>query len=388
MKTRYFLFIATAFAAIACTKDITTESTNEAQQEVRLVPMTFTAGSDDASDPDSKVSLGGEDLKSVLWSERDQIKVFDGTENNLPAFNLVSGEGKTSGVFSGQVSEGLSDGTTFYALYPYQAEAAFNASITVGSNTFTNAITATVPSEQIAVPNSVPSNAFIAAAFTDSEGNFNFQNVLGLIKFQLSDTDVQDLVSVSISGNNYDYIAGDICISFDESTKVVKNDYIRGKALSYVTLTPKEGESFQANTSYYFAIRPSSFNPSSGTKGFTLTAKYADGSCKHISTNSAPAKSVSRNTVLNLGTVPFKTGLPNDLYIAYLHGQNIDAAGTIINKTTYSDASIIKDNDKAASGTSVVYFIKPGLTGVTVAQNAVNKFIIVGSDANTRSSVS
>lgn len=393
MRTRYFFFIATAFAAIACTKDIATESTNGSQQEVRLVPMTFTAGSDDASDPESKVSLGGEDLKSVLWSAGDQIKVFDGKTNDLPAFNLVSGEGETSGVFSGKVSEGLPEGTTFYALYPYQADAEFHASYDLmsGTNvvaTYSNAILATVPSEQIAVPNSVPSNAFIAAAFTDSEGNFKFQNVLGLIKFQLSETDVQDLVSVSISGNNYDYIAGDICISFDEGTTSVKNDYIRGKASSYVTLTPKEGESFQANIPYYFAIRSSTFNPSSGTKGFTLTAKYADDSCKHISTNSAPAQSVSRNTVLNLGTVPFKTGLPNDLYIAYLHGQNIDAAGITINKETYSDASIIKDNNKAASGASVVYFIKPGLTGVTVAQNAVNKFIIVGSDAKNRSSVS
>ena len=387
MRTRNLLYIATAFAAIACAKDITTENTNDVQQEVRLVPMTFTAGADDASDTESKVALGGENFKSVLWSESDQIKVFDGKNSNLPAFELVSGNGETSGVFSGQVSEGLPESTVFYALYPYQENAVFNESINVGSTTYENAITATVPSEQIAVPNSVPSNAFLAAAFSDAEGNFKFQNILGLIKFQLSADDVQDLVSVSISGNNYDYIAGDICISFDANKKIVKNDYIRGKASSYVTLTPEEGESFQADTPYYFAIRSSSFNPSSGTKGFTLTAKYSTGSCKHISTNSAPSQPVARNTVLNLGTIHFRSGLPNDLYIAYLHGQNINAGDIIINKATYSDASIIKENSKTASGASTVYFIKPGLTGVTVAENAVNKFIIVGSDAKTRSSV-
>ena len=387
MRTRNLLYIATAFAVIACAKDITTESTNDVQQEVRLVPMTFTAGADDASDTESKVALGGKNFKSVLWSESDQIKVFDGKNANLPAFELVSGNGETSGVFSGQVSEDLQEGIVFYALYPYQENAVFNESITVGNTTYENAITATVPSEQIAVPNSVPSNAFLAAAFSDAEGNFKFQNILGLIKFQLSEEDVQDLVSVSISGNNYDYIAGDICISFDATTKVVKNDYIRGNTSSYVTLKPEEGKSFQANTSYYFAIRPSSFNPSSGTKGFTLTAKYSDGSCRHISTNSAPSQNVARNTVLNLETIPFRSGLPNDLYIAYLHGHNINAGDIIINKETYSDASIIKENNKTVSGTSTVSFIKPGLTGVKVSQNGVNKFIIVGSDAKTRSSV-
>ena len=136
MRTRNLLYIATAFAAIACAKDITTESTNDVQQEVRLVPMTFTAGADDASDTESKVALGGENFKSVLWSEGDQIKVFDGKNDKLPAFELVSGIGKTSGVFSGKVSEGLPESTVFYALYPYQENAVFNESITVGSTTY------------------------------------------------------------------------------------------------------------------------------------------------------------------------------------------------------------------------------------------------------------
>lgn len=334
MKYSKITLVLAALAATACAIEVLPETPAENQPEVQLYPMTFTAGADDGSDSETKVTL---DDKSVLWAADDQIKVFDGTATPLPAFTIANGAGKTSATFSGSVAD--PSAKTYYALYPYQETAIYHESLVITPETSrTNAIKATIPTQQIAVAGSMPSNAFLSMAVY-SEGKFAFKNALSLVKFQIKETDnPSGIEAISLSGNALEYIAGNVGLYLAGTG--VNIDYIRGEAESYVTLTG----SFESGEDYFFAIRPVTFS-----KGITLTVRYKDGSCKYASSATA-SQSLSRNSVLNLGELPLVDGLPNDLYIAYLHGQDIDAGSKSINKTNYPGfltLTATKENDAA-----------------------------------------
>ena len=366
MKTiKFMLSAVAAIAAVSCAKEITPENIQNNNPEVGLIPMTFTAGAEEA---DTKVALQS-DRKTLHWESTDQIKVFDGASNELPAFT-TTGSG-ASVEFTGSVT---SEVGPFYALYPYQENATFGAS-TITNKTYGNVISATIPTEQIAVAGSVPANAFVAAAKSDDKGNFFLKTVCGFVKFQLSAEDAENAVAVSLSANNLAAIAGNVEIFFttDGTNEAFGQDYVRNQTKDFVTLKG----TFQADTDYYFAIRSNNF-----AQGFTMTILYADGSSKYVTTTTAAPKTVSRNTVMNIGKPSFKAGLPNDLYIAWQHGLNIDIAGEKFNKETYGEALHIKKD--AANELAGVYIVEPGFTFTTNYKAVTEPLIVFGRYADQR----
>lgn len=367
MKNMKFMLLAVAaMAAASCAKEIAPES-EDATPQVNLVPMTFTAGAEDAG---TKVTIQ-EDGKTLHWESTDQIKVFDGVSNELAAFTTTESGASVS--FSGQISEGATG--PFYALYPYQAAATFGAS-TITSKEYGNVITATIPAEQIAVAGSVPANAFIAAAVSDDKDNFSFKTICGYIKFQLSAEDAAGAQSVSFSGNGLEAIAGDVEIYFSNAgTAAFGQDYVRGATKDYVTLT---GD-FKADTDYYFAIRSNKL-----ANGFTMTIKYADGSCKHVTTTAAAPQTVSRNMVMNLGKPVFKAGAPANQYIAWQHGVNIDIAGAKYSKEANGAATLVKATTNISK--DGVYFVNSGFTATVTAN--IKSIILIGTDPASRATIS
>ena len=383
MKTMKLMLCAvTVIAAASCAKEIAPENNqgNNTTPELNLIPMTFTAGAEKTGQPDSEPAsdqvesrvLLQSDGKNLHWESTDRIKVFDGTETDLPAFT-TTGSG-ASVDFTGGVS---AETGTYYALYPYQADAKYGAS-TIASKNYGNVITATVPTEQIAVPNGIHSDAFIAAAKSDNgNGYFKFKTICGFIKFQLSEEDAANAVAVSISENNLASIAGNVEIYFttdNGTTSAFGQDYVRGETKDYVTLIG----SFQADTDYYFAIRSNKFE-----SGFTMTIRYADGSSKYVTTTQPAPQNVSRNMIMNIGKPVFKPGLPNDLYIAWLHGLDIDIAGTKYNKEQNGSATHIKAETNISK--AGVYIVDPGFTA-TVTSN-INSIILVGRNPENRATI-
>ena len=375
MKYSKITLALAAFAATACAIEVLPETPAENQPEVQLYPMTFTAGADDGSDSETKVTLDGQ---SVLWAEGDQIKVFDGTATPLDPFTVTSGAGTTSATFSGSVADPSAN--TYYALYPYQASATFTSgNITIGQTNYPSYLTVDLPEEQQAVDGSVDPKAFLALAVSDGNGDFSFKNLNSLVKFRLSESDITKLESISISSNSLEAIAGNMKVAFNANGVPVQT-YVSGKMDSYITLkAPTEG--FKANTDYFIAIRSIGF-----ASGLTITAKYEGGTCKHATSTKAPEKSLSRNSVLNLGELPLVDGLPNDLYIAYLHGQNIDVAGKIINKATYNTAILHKTNEDLKTG-SGLHFVNDDVTLTYNFDNAVTKLVILGRNKTKRSTL-
>ena len=369
---KFMLYAAATAATVSCAEEIIPEnSQNNNSSELNLIPMTFTAGAEDA---DTKSVLQG-DRKTIHWESTDKIKVFDGKSNDLPAF--TTNDSGLSVDFSGGVAD--ADAGTYYALYPYQEGATFKetAQPTYG---YGNVIKAIVPPIQTAVPNGIHPEAFVAAAKSEN-GNrsFRFRAICGFIKFQLSEADAADAVAVSLSGNDLGSLAGSVEIYFqNNSGEAFGQTYVSNENTDYVTLTGN----FEANTDYYFAIRSNKF-----ANGFTITIKYKDGSSKYVTTMKAPSKQVSRNAVMNIGTPVFKEGLPNDLYIAWQHGLDIDIAGEKCNKITHS-GKVVLINEKTttkAIGDNATYFIEPNLsTDVILNKSGHNKLIICSRYNDTR----
>ena len=378
MKVNSLFILSTALLFAGCVNEIVSNEQNGQEPQVNLVPVTFQAGSEEDSESDTKVTLGV-DKKSVLWTETDKIKVFDKTANNLPAFTVSSGAGTTFAAISGSVSEGATG--NFYAMYPYQADATFTSAKTLGSKTVVDGyMTMVVPAEQKAVAGSLDPAAFIGVGQCKDGTTFNFKNSTAFVKFQLNSADVEGLETVSFSGNSLGSVAGKINIGFNEKGNIEQN-LVSGGGVQYITLSKPE-DGWKSGVDYYFAIRPLQF-----ADGFTITAKYSDNSCRHLTTtkgitdNNGAAVTVSRNCTMNLGTLPgMKAGLPNDLYIAYLHGQDINIAGNIVNKTKYSDATLVTaDNATIANG---LFFIN---TGINVTIKNVSQCIAIGRMADKKS---
>lgn len=379
MKVNSLLILSTALLFAGCVNEIVSNEQNGQEPQVNLVPVTFQAGSEDDSESDTKVTLGGVDNKSVLWTETDQIKVFDKISNNLSSFTVSSGAGTTFAAISGSVSAGAKG--NFYAMYPYQADATFTSAKTLGSKTVVDGyMTMVVPAEQKAVAGSLDPAAFIGVGQCKDGTTFNFKNATAFVKFQLNSADVEGLETVSLSGNSLGSVAGKINIGFNEKGNIEQN-LVSGGGVQYITLSKPE-DGWKSGVDYYFAIRPLKFE-----SGFTITARYSDNSCRHLTTtkgitnSNGEAQTVSRNCTMNLGSLPkMKAGLPNDLYIAYLHGQDINIAGNTVNKAKYSDATLVTaDNATIANG---LFFIN---TGINVTIKNVSQCIAIGRMADTKS---
>lgn len=384
MKKELIFIAALSTLCLSCGKDDLIEKNDEQEPDIieaNLIPMTFLAGSDEGqenNDTESKVILGGENSKLVIWDESDEIKVFDKTKTDLPAFKIEDGIGTTTAKFNGLVTE--SSNKPYYALYPYQADATYNEEETnIGGNTYQYHLCVTLPHEQKAVANGVDPKAFIAVAQNDEGSVFDFKNLVALVKFQLKEDDIINLNTVSFSGHNQQSLAGKMKVAFS-SSGIPEQTYVSDQMFEYISLS-KPDNGWQSNTDYFFVIR----GATKFENGFTITAQYSDGTCKHIATKKQinDGKTIGRNQILNLKTLPsLKNGLPNDLYIAYLHGLDIPIGNLTINKSDGRIVSLIKNNATVKDGGIV--FVNPDATANI---SNYSNLIIIGRFTGTPSKI-
>lgn len=321
---RFMLYAAVAAATVSCAEEIAPEK--DYNNSTELIPMTFSAGSEEV---DSKITLQ-EDGLTLHWDNTDQIKVFDGTSNTLPAFT-TTGSG-LSVDFTGGVED--AEAETYYALYPYQADAEFRLDESASNRP---TIYAEVPTVQTAVAGNVPSNAFIAVAKSDNHNNFSFKTICGYLKFTLNQDNVK---SITFSGNDNESLTGKIKIYYENGT--AKQTYVSGEVYPTVTL---EGNLVNGET-YYAAIRGTSFK-----KGMTVSLLYKDGTRSYITTDVAPSNGLSANSVMNIASpASFNTERPDDNFLAYIHGYDMDLPeGVSYKEVKLVDETQLKDNETLGS---------------------------------------
>lgn len=224
MKTMKLMLCAvTVIAAASCAKEIAPENNQDnTTPELNLIPMTFTAGADEV---ESKVALQQDGI-TLYWEATDQINVFDGSETPLPAFT-ASGSGASTNFTGGVVNP---EAETYYALYPYQADASYGLDENAENRP---TIYAEVPAIQTAVAGSVPSDAFIAVGRSDDSNYFRFSTICGFIKFTLNQDNVE---SITFSGNNNESLTGKVKIYFN-ADGTPNQTYVSGAMKPTVTLT-------------------------------------------------------------------------------------------------------------------------------------------------------
>lgn len=239
-KFRYSIALIAAMMTMSCAKEMAPVQSEDNAQGIN---KTFTASFEEAS---TKALLKpGKDVSKVEWETTDQVSIFDGTSNVLYQASVA---GETTDL----TTEGtLAEAEEYYALYPYNSEAALADGV----------ITTSLPYVQTAVEGSFATHLTVAHTTGSS---FSFRNVCALIKVTVA---VEGITEIVFRGNNDEYVAGGIKITVaDEPVWAATTGYSR-----FVTLAAEEGQTLAAGD-YYISVLPQTFE-----KGFSISAVHQDG---------------------------------------------------------------------------------------------------------------
>lgn len=240
----------------------------KAPSNVEKVEMEFKAGNDAVS----RTILTTDN--AVNWEAGDAISLFDPDSNN----KFTTSSSGASVTFTGSAQDNQD---TYYALYPYDAEATISGSI----------ITTTLPAEQTAREGSFDKMLNPSVAKSGNDKILKFKNACAVVKFTLGSVpDSKNIVKAMFRGNNGEALAGPIQIDASLATPVanVQTDF----AGTEVTLS---GE-FTSGKTYYFVTVPTELS-----QGLTLTFYDDSGNeWKRIGTNKSK---LSAGRILNLGTI-------------------------------------------------------------------------------------
>ena len=283
-KTFAYLLAVVAMAAVSCNKEM-----QETQvPEVELFPMTFTA-----TTTETKTVLD-QDHVSIDWLASDKISVFDGVGNQMFS---TSGTGTTV-----QFSGNAATTGTYYALYPYNANAVLN-----GTTTAT-----TVPEFQTAVKGSFIDGLNINASQSSDNNNFVFNNVLSVAKITIDGTKLggKTLKAIKLSSTNY-ALTGDVIVSFGATCSAAAGTNTNNDVVLL------GGANGIADGDYYFVLLPNqggeikltfySTDNYAASKTATLTKPFSAGTIKNLGTaqgltwNAAGWKLVTNASSLQAG---------------------------------------------------------------------------------------
>ena len=239
-----FASVALVFAAllmVACTNELK-ETTGSERSNAPVIYATQEAS------PRTSLSVDGEGVGTIYWSPADEISIFYGASSPVlyTSTNLAP---ETTAAFTTNAIIGSSElsSTNIWGLYPYNSSAVCDGT----------SVTTTLPATQYAVAGTFDDDLFITLAHSDNT-NLHFYNVCGGIKFSLSR---DDITSITFAGNNNEDLAGDITVSFVDGLPSVSVD----SGEKTITLTPKGGGTFAADTDYYIITLPNTLS-----SGFTM----------------------------------------------------------------------------------------------------------------------
>ena len=199
------------------------------------------------------------DEATVLWSEGDEISIFDGDGANVEYISTVSSD-RTTADFNPVSSEGLSDPEVWYSFYPYQEGASIDGST----------ITATMPSEySVSAPGSFADGMNLAVA-SSSTLTLPFKSILGWIRVAVKG--VEGVTKIVFSGNSGETLAGTISVDADDLSVAVTGD-----ASSKITLSIsdfQESESRDSRQNYYIPTLPITYEAGFTVRVYVGTTSY------------------------------------------------------------------------------------------------------------------
>ena len=324
MNTKYYMSAALFVLALSCSKEMDmVESVPQPMLSSELVPITFTVDAQSA-----KTALGA--LNSVVWSDGDQVSVFDDVIGNTGSYEVKEGRVAAS------VSE---TATSVFALYPSNTEASLSG----------NVITAEIPAVQNAVAGSFGPGANLAVArTTPADAHFVFRNVGGLLKFTLQE---EGVTKVIVKANGGEKITGAVSVTLNADGTIASASCTGS---STVTLQPESGTLTKGAT-YYIVVAPGTL--SDGVTVLLERENQKNPLCR----KGGSQLEITSSVIKSLGTVT--EAQYDDLYTAY---QEMDAtlyiAGEAYSKAIKGSAELLvasgERDIKAKVQAGGVYFLE------------------------------
>ena len=285
------LMIAAVCFSAACS---TLETDPVPAQESTDGASIYVGKSFHAGSADTRTTLG-DDL-SILWKSTDRIAVFDNlgaaTDAHYGAFTTT--ESGPSVVFSGKVADGAS---AFYALYPYDPDAVWDADALT--------IRATLSPDQTCVRDNVPDGCGISVAKDDGKGNLFFRNVLGVYRFTITRTDVEKVVFTETKSSWQ--LAGQFYINVSAEQPALSWGIANADNKPSSIIARPQGSVFEPGTYYVYAL-PRTNQPSLDVKVYTT-----DGQVSNLS--GTTKFTIAPGEIFNVGTVDAGTFSSPSIFI-------------------------------------------------------------------------
>lgn len=342
-----------AFTAVSCSLEENAEPVVDS-----VVPMEFTA---DAAVTKTAITGGN----AVIWSEGDAISVFDGAGNRKFTAGTV---GSTTTTFSGKAE---SEKETYYAIYPYSADASL-AGMTIHS---------VLPANQYSTADGTFDTMLAPAVAKAAEnGKLTFQNVAGLVKFTFTGAGDRAVKSISMTADQSLTGSYSVNMSGETFSAVATASASAGDtpAISGITLTSKEGN--LAAGPYYLVALPGTYS------NVKISVVLSDGAKLNgsVGTLDIKAGKIKPTTTIDL------TEVQPTLYDKFMAGEDIEIAGKVYNKAKFGDAQLITENTElttAFSNNTAAIFIEGDVVLTWSLEAASKNVMIVGNDPDKKSKV-
>lgn len=341
-----------AFTAVSCSLEENAEPVVDS-----VVPMEFTA---DAAVTKTAIT----DDNAVIWSEGDAISVFDGAGYHKFTAGTA---GSTTTKFSGEAESGKE---TYYALYPYSADASL-AGTTIHS---------VLPANQYSTADGTFDTMLApAVAKAEENGNLTFVNVAGLVKFTFTGAGDRAVKSISMTADQSLTGSYSVDMSGEEFSAVATASASVGEtpAVSGITLTAKEGN--LAAGPYYLVALPGTYS------NVKISVVLSDGAKLNGSVGTLDIMAGKiKPTTIDL------TEVQPTLYDKFMAGEDIEIAGKVYNKAKFGDAQLITENTElttAFSNNTAAIFIEGDVVLTWSLTTASKNVMIVGNDPDKKSKV-
>lgn len=222
----------------------------------------------------------------VVWTEGDQVKVFNADNPDGKVYTLVaSSAGSSVGTFTG---EALSGNGPFYAVYPASAAGTLSG----------GKVSVNIPSVQMHVKSSFAKDVNISTCMSESLDQLSFMNVCGILALSVSGSAaVSELVIVNeggapLSGEAYvtPSLSGSPSFSWNE----------QGVISSKMELVSAEGASISGGTDFYVVLPPGSLSG-----GFTLEIHDCDANAMVVHASAAAENVIVRSSILSMPEVAY-----------------------------------------------------------------------------------
>lgn len=287
----------------------------------------------------SRTSLSG---NSVVWNTGDAIGIFSNTSDSVARYDLTE--------ISGDEAQFESDkpvrGNTFYAFYPYAADAVVSGT----------SVSFRLSEEQPFGFDSFASGIcpMVAQSTTNS---FRFLQICGLVRLNLKGN--MQVSSISLSGNNGEGVAGWGSVDIASDAPEFRVSGGGQESASEIRLVGGTTLSSSQTTSFYFVVPPQVF---SNGMTFKITG-YVNGQQRTLTKATERSITVGRSVITSFSAVDTDNLLEQDemterdALIALYDATNGDAWTNNTNWCTDADLSewygIYTDNNGKVSSISL-----------------------------------